>query len=109
MEDVKFGNISESTWQLLNENFQNRTTDLSLQNAFALTAHKTQSVTLPQTSLYLHNQMFAPDQSYVALSRCQSWNDIQILSLSPDTFLVDERIKKEYDRLEQISNQILPI
>ena len=43
-----------------------------LQNAFALTAHKTQSVTLPQTSLYLHNQMFAPDQSYVALSRCPS-------------------------------------
>jgi len=80
-----------------------------LQNAFALTAHKTQSVTLPQTSLYLDNQMFAPGQSYFTLSRCQSWNDIQILSLSPDAFLVDERVKKEYDRLEQISNQILPI
>jgi len=45
---------------------------LSLQNAFALTAHKTQSVTLPQISLYLDNQIFALDQSYVALSRCQS-------------------------------------
>jgi ATP-dependent exoDNAse (exonuclease V) alpha subunit len=73
----------------------------SLQNAFTLTAHKTQSITLLQTSLYLDNQMFAPGQSYVAISRCQFWNDIQIL--------VDERVKEEYVRLEQISNQNLPI
>ena len=53
-----------------------------LQNAFALTVHKTQGITLPQTSLYLDNQMFSPGQAYVALSRCQSWNDIQILSLT---------------------------
>ena len=80
-----------------------------LQNAFALTVHKTQGITLPQTSLYLDNQMFSPGQSYVALSRCQSWNDIQILSISSESFLVDERVKKEYMRLEQISSKMLPI
>ena len=57
-----------------------------LQNTFALTSHKAQSITLPQASLYLDNQMFAPGQAYVAISQCQSWDDIQILSLSPDTF-----------------------
>src|SRR5688572_18645638 len=31
-----------------------------LQNAFALTVHKTQGITLPQTSLYLDSQMFSP-------------------------------------------------
>ena len=81
----------------------------SLQNAFALTVHKTQAITLPQTSLYLNDQMFSPGQAYVAISRCQSWNDIQILSLTPNSFLVDERVKKEYTRLEQIANEILPI
>jgi PIF1-like helicase/Helitron helicase-like domain at N-terminus len=80
-----------------------------LQNAFALTSHKAQSITLPQASLYLDNQMFAPGQAYVAISRCQSWDDIQILSLSPDAFLVDQRVKEEYKRLEQISSQNLPI
>ena len=71
--------------------------------------HKTQGITLPQTSLYLDNQMFSPGQAYVAISRCQSWDDIQILSLTSNPFLVDERVKKEYLRLEQISNNILPI
>lgn len=80
-----------------------------LHNAFDLTAHKTQAITLPETSLYLNNQMFAPGQAYVAISICQSWEDIQILSLTANAFLVDERVKKEYDRLEQISSKILPI
>ena len=80
-----------------------------LQNAFALTVHKTQAITLPQTSLYLNNQMFVRGQSYVALSRCRSWNDVKILALTSDAFLVDERIKKEHIRLEEISNNRLPI
>jgi len=80
-----------------------------LQNAFALTSHKTQSITLPQASLYLDNQMFARGQAYVALSRCRSWNDIKILSLTSDVFLVDEKVKKEYARLEKMSRKKLPI
>lgn len=80
-----------------------------LQNAFALTAHKTQSITLPQISLYLDSQMFARGQSYVALSRCRSWSDVKILALTPNAFLVDERVKKEHIRLEEISNNRLPI
>ncbi|GES90273.1 Pif1-like helicase domain-containing protein [Rhizophagus clarus] len=80
-----------------------------LQNAFALTVHKTQSITLPHTSLYLDNQMFAKGQAYVALSRCKSWNDVKILSLQPDVFSVDQKVKIEYARLEKISSNRLPV
>ena len=53
--------------------------------------------------------MFSPGQAYVALSRCQSWEDVQILSLSIESFLVDKRVKKEYERLEQIASKLLPL
>ena len=53
--------------------------------------------------------MFAQGQSYVALSRYKSWNDVKILALTPDASLVDERIKKEYLRLEEVSRNRLPI
>jgi len=39
-----------------------------LQNAFALTVHKTQSLTLPEVSLNLDQQIFSAGQAYVALS-----------------------------------------
>src|SRR6266540_4314698 len=39
-----------------------------LQNAFALTVHKTQGLTLLEVSLSLDNQIFSAGQAYVALS-----------------------------------------
>ena len=42
-------------------------TQFPLQNSFALTVHKTQSLTLPLISLDL-SQLFAPGQAYTALS-----------------------------------------
>jgi ATP-dependent exoDNAse (exonuclease V) alpha subunit len=39
-----------------------------LQNAFALTVHKTQDLTLPEISLSLDQQIFSAGQAYVALS-----------------------------------------
>ncbi|CAG8687256.1 20476_t:CDS:1 [Cetraspora pellucida] len=45
-------------------------TQFPIQNAFALTVYKTQGLTLPDVSLNLNNQIFAPGQAYVALSHC---------------------------------------
>jgi len=50
-----------------------------LQNAFALTVHKTQGLTLPEVSLSLDNQMFYAGQAYVALSRCSNWSKVQYI------------------------------
>ncbi|PKY60977.1 hypothetical protein RhiirA4_333715, partial [Rhizophagus irregularis] len=80
-----------------------------LQNTFALTVHKIQAITLPKVLLHLDDQMFAPGQTYVAISRCRSLDDEIILSLILDAFKADEKVKKEYIRLEEILNNKLPI
>ena len=41
-----------------------------LQNAFALTVHKTQDLTLLEVYLSLDNQIFSAGQAYIALSWC---------------------------------------
>ena len=83
-------------------------TQFPIQNSFALTTHKTQSLTLPYTSLSLDSEFFASGQAYTALSRSPSWNQIET-ALSKDAFIVDPDVIKEYQRLEQIASQPLPI
>jgi ATP-dependent exoDNAse (exonuclease V) alpha subunit len=78
-------------------------------NAHALTVHKVQGLTLPNVSLNLDSQMFEKGQAYVALSRCNNWNNIKIRSLEKDAFTVDESMIKEYERLEAKASQPLPI
>ena len=56
----------------------------SLQNAFALTVHKTQGLTLPHVTANIDENMFAEGQVYVAMSRASSWNSLSILSFDFD-------------------------
>ncbi|GBB87315.1 hypothetical protein RclHR1_13740010 [Rhizophagus clarus] len=83
-------------------------TQFPLQNSFSLTVHKTQSLTLPNTSLDL-SQLFAPGHAYTAISRCSKWENIQIINLDRDSFKVDPKVIKEYSQLKQIASQPLPI
>jgi len=41
----------------------------SIQNAFVLTVHKTQGLTLPHSTVTIDESMFAPGQIYVAMNR----------------------------------------
>ena len=79
-----------------------------MQNSFALTVHKTQSLTIPSISLDL-NQLFTSGQAYTALSRCPKWDNIQIMNLNRNSFIVDPNVVKEYSRLKQVASQPLPI
>ncbi|KAK9868712.1 hypothetical protein WJX84_008381 [Apatococcus fuscideae] len=68
---------------------------LPLGLAWAITVHKSQGMTLD----YMHAQLegaFSPGQVYVALSRAQSWQGLQISGLSSTGVLVDERVKQFY-------------
>src|SRR5215213_5530104 len=47
-----------------------------LQNAFALTVHKTQGLTLPHATVSVDENMFATGQIYVATSRAPSWDSL---------------------------------
>jgi ATP-dependent exoDNAse (exonuclease V) alpha subunit len=84
-------------------------TQFPLINAFAVTVHKVQGLTLPDISLNLDSQMFERGQAYVAISRCSNWNDVKIRSLSREAFIVDESMIKEYERLEAIASEPLPL
>ena len=83
-------------------------TQFPLQNSFALTVHKTQSLSIPLTTIDL-NQLFAPGQAYTAISRCSKWDNIQIMNLDKNSFIVDPSVVNEYSRLKQIASQPLPI
>jgi ATP-dependent DNA helicase PIF1 len=76
-------------------------TQFPLQNAFALTVHKTQGLTLPHATISLDEQMFANGQAYVALSRAKSWQNLEIRSFNPDAIKVDNDMLLELNRLQQ--------
>ena len=83
-------------------------TQFPLQNSFSLTVHKTQSITLPNIVLDL-GQLFTAGQAYTAISRCPKWDNIQILNLNRNSFIVDPNVIIEYTRLKQIASRPLPI
>ena len=75
-------------------------TQLPLQNAFALTVHKTQGLTLDQIIISLDEGMFSPGHAYTALSRVRRWEDVDISALTMSAFNVDNTALLEYERLE---------
>jgi len=78
-------------------------TQYPLQNCFALTVHKTQGLTLPKVCLALDGNIFSSGQAYVALSRCPTWDDIEISHLDRSAFMTDQNVIQEYQRLTEIS------
>jgi len=59
--------------------------------AYALTIHKSQSLTLETATLEL-GQCFAPHQAYVALSRLQSRKGMHLHSYRPQSVFCDDRV-----------------
>lgn len=101
--------IKKNTATFVINGKQSSRSQFPLQNAFALTVHKTQGLTLPEVSLYLDNKIFSPGQAYVALSRCSNWSKVHIASLHPSAFITDKSMIDEYNRLEQKAAIPLPL
>ena len=72
-----------------------------LQNAFALTVHKTQGLTLPHATVSLDEQRFANGQAYVAMSHAKSWQNLEIRSFNQNAIRVDNEMLLELNRLQQ--------
>ena len=66
----------------------------------ALTVHKTQALTLPSITVSLDSQIFSPGQAYVALSRCTSWENVQLITLNRNAIITDQSMVNEYKRLD---------
>ena len=63
----------------------------------------------PLVSLALDSQIFSPGQTYVAISRCPTWDKVSISSIHRDAFITDPDVINEYRRLEGVASQKLPI
>ena len=74
-----------------------------LQNAFALTVHKTQSITLPHSTLSLDESIFACGQAYVAMSRSPSWDKLDIFNIN--SIKTDKYVLKQYEKLQKIYDE----
>src|SRR5438876_50322 len=75
------------------------------QNAFALTIHKTQGLTLPHSTLTIDENMFAAGQIYVAMSRAPSWDSLDIFDFDFDALKVDKNVINEYKRLKLLNQK----
>lgn len=68
--------------------------------SYAMTAHKSQGITLPEVKIEIGKGAFDTGQLYVALSRCTSMKGIQLLSnMSLKDVTVDKRIYEFYNKL----------
>ena len=75
-------------------------TQFPLQNAFALTVHKTQSLSLPWITVSLDASLFSAGQAYTALSRGTTLEGLSIVNIDRAAFIVDQEAVVECIRLE---------
>ena len=76
-----------------------------LQNAFALTAHKVQGLTLPHVTTSVDETVFAEGQVYVAMSRATSWTNLRILNFDYHHLKSPKAALEEYRRLKLIHDE----
>jgi len=78
-----------------------------IQNAFSLTVHKTQGLTLPHVTTSLDSQMFTTGQAYVAISRARTWESLTLTALEYNAIKTDEQVIIEYNRLQEKYNRLI--
>jgi hypothetical protein len=103
-DSIKTFSIKKETIYFMLNCMPAKRTQFPLQNAFALTVHKTQGLTLPHITLSLDETIFAKGQAYVAMSRASSWNKLKITSFDISSIKADKYALKEYQRLQKIYN-----
>jgi ATP-dependent DNA helicase PIF1 len=73
---------------------------LPIINAFALTIHKVQSLSLPAITVALNRNIFSDGQAYVALSRGKELERVYLTHCDLEAIKVDLEAIAEYTRLE---------
>ena len=67
--------------------------------------HKTQGLTLPHATVSIDENMFAPGQVYVAMSRVPSWDSLRILDFDLSNIKTDQSVIQEYARLKNVNQR----
>lgn len=71
--------------------------------AWAVTIHKAQSTTIPRLFVNMSG-IFESGQAYVALSRCQSPDNLQVINFSPESIKADAQSVEFYNNLERVAS-----
>jgi hypothetical protein len=75
---------------------------LPIFNAFTLTIHKVQSLSLPSITVALNRNIFSYGQAYVALSCAITFNKVFLSHLDFEAIKADPEAIAEYEQLERI-------
>ena len=67
--------------------------------AYALSVHKSQGSTLDAIEIDASSNNFAPGQLYTAMSRAKSLNNIKLINLEKEAFIINTEVKKFYMNL----------
>jgi ATP-dependent DNA helicase PIF1 len=86
---------------LTSNGVQYRRFHLPILNAFALTVHKVQGLSLSSVTIALNDSIFADGQAYVGLSRLTTLEKLFITNLNFDAIKADPEAIAEYRRLEE--------
>lgn len=76
-------------------------TQIPLTLAYALSIHKSQSQTISRLKVDL-GRIFEKGQGYVALSRAESMERLQVLNFDPKKIMADEKVIEYYQKIEAI-------
>ena len=68
-------------------------------NSYAMTIHKSQSLSLPCVFADLGDKIFADGMSYVAVSRCMSHKGLHLMNFNPAKVIASGKACREYSRL----------
>ena len=79
---------------------------LPIINAFALTIHKVQGLSLPSVTIALNSNIFSDGQAYVALSRGRRLDELFLTHLDFDAIKADPEAIAEYQRLEAKAGEL---
>ena len=79
---------------------------LPILNAFALTIHKVQGLSLPSVTLALNKSIFSDGQAYVGLSRATTSEKLFLTQLDFDAIKADPEAIAEYERLRALTSRL---
>ena len=68
-------------------------------NSYAMTIHKSQSLSLPCVFADLGDKIFADGMTYVAVSRCLRHKGLYLMNFNPAKVVASEKACREYSRL----------
>jgi len=68
--------------------------------SYAITIHRSQGQSLSQASIILDSTVWEKGQGYVALSRLQNLNGLNIINFNPHIFKINKTVKKYYKKFK---------